>query len=276
MIVSILARPRRLAALLLLPLLALAAFHSTPAYADSNFPVGTRAYVVLADTEFYSQPDYEASAIARLPHGAAVDISEEPRTTESGVTWYGVRVNGVFGWLPGDDLTRDPAVAPPPPTATAAPPPPAPPSAPPAAATAEPARDGTSRGGVAAPASAASRVVDMGLSLKGHPYVWGGIGPKAFDCSGFVYYVFNKVGLNLPRSMAEQIRAGTRIAAADLRPGDLVYFQNTSSRGISHISIYIGNGKIVHAANERTGVLVSDLWSAYWAAHYAGSVRIIR
>ncbi len=274
MIVSILARPQRLAAILLLPLLALAAFHTTPAYADTSFPVGTRAYVVLADTAFYSQPDYEASAIARLPHGAAVDISEDPLTTACGVAWLGVRVNGVFGWLPGDDLTRDLGTAPPP--APAAPAPPAPAAPPAATATPEPARDGTSRGGVAAPASAASRVVDMGLSLKGHPYVWGGIGPKAFDCSGFVYFVFNKVGLNLPRSMAEQIRSGTRIAAADLRPGDLVYFQNTSSRGISHISIYIGNGKIVHAANERTGVLVSDLWSAYWAAHYAGSVRIIR
>ncbi len=264
MIVSIPARPRWLATLLLLPLLALAAFHSTPAYADTSFPVGSHAYVLLADTEFYSQPDYEANVITRLPHGAAVEVTDEPRTAESGITWYGVRADGVFGWLPAADLTTNPGTAsPPPPAVTAVPP------------TAAPARDGTSRG-VAAPASAAARVVDMGLSLKGHPYVWGGIGPRAFDCSGFVYYVFNKVGLNLPRSMAEQIRAGTRIAAADLRPGDLVYFQNTSSRGISHISIYIGNGKIVHAANERTGVLVSDLWSAYWAAHYAGSVRIIR
>lgn len=262
-----LARPHRLAAIVVLPLLALAAFAgtSTPAYADTAFPVGTQAYVALNDTEFYNQPDYGASVIARLPHGATVEVSEEPRTADSGLAWYGVRVNGVFGWLPGDDLSRDVTAAP---AAPAAP-------APPAEPTAAPARDGASRGGPAAPPSATQRVVDVGLSLKGHPYVWGGTGPKAFDCSGFVYFVFNKVGLSLPRAMVDQIRAGTRIAAADLQPGDLVFFQNTSKRGISHISIYIGNGKIVHAANERTGVLVSDLWSAYWAAHYAGSVRVI-
>ena len=216
-----------------------------------------------------ASPTTSSSIIARLPHGAPVNISEEPRTGDSGVAWYGVRVNGVFGWLPGDDLTRD-AAAPPAPTDTPAPPPPAPPTA------AAPPAEGASRGGTEAPPSAASRIVDMGLSLKGHPYVWGGIGPKAFDCSGFVYYVFNKVGFNLPRAMVDQIHSGTRIAAADLQPGDLVFFQNTSSRGISHIALYIGNGKIVHAANERTGVLVSDLWSAYWAAHYAGSVRVLR
>lgn len=273
MILFRLARPVRLAVFLLLPLLLVAAFPARPASADGTFPVGTQAYVLLADTEFYSQPDFEASLIARLPHGAVVEISEAPRTTESGVAWYGVRVNGVFGWLPADDLTGAMAPPPPPPTATPVPPPPPTATAvPPPAPTA---RDGASRGGPAAPAAAAQRVVDMGLSLKGHPYVWGGIGPKAFDCSGFVYYVFNKVGLSLPRSMADQIRAGTRIKAAELQPGDLVFFQNTSKRGISHISLYIGNGKIVHAANERTGVLVSDLWSAYWAAHYAGSVRII-
>ena len=77
-----------------------AAFTATPASADAAFPVGSPAYVVLADTALYSQPDYEFSIIARLPHGAPVNISEEPRTGDSGVAWYGVRVNGVFGWLP--------------------------------------------------------------------------------------------------------------------------------------------------------------------------------
>jgi cell wall-associated NlpC family hydrolase len=265
-----LARLRRLAVLLVLPLVAIAAFTSTstPAAADNTYPVGTQAYVALNDTGFYNQPDYGSTIIAQLPHGATVEISEEPRTAEDGVAWYGVRVNGVFGWLPGDDLSHDVNALAAPAAPSAA--------APPADSPAAPVRDGSSRGGVEAPPSAAQRVVDMGLSLKGHPYVWGGVGPRAFDCSGFVYYVFNKVGLSLPRAMVDQIRAGTRIAAADLQPGDLVFFQNTSKRGISHISIYIGNGKIVHAANERTGVLVSELWSAYWAAHYAGSVRVLR
>ena len=103
----------------------------------------------------------------------------------------------------------------------------------------------------------------------------GGITPAGFDCSGFVYFIFNKAGIALGRAMWDQINAGQHIAAADLRPGDLVYFKNTYHKGVSHIAIYIGNGKIVHACNERVGVTVSDLWSPYWVAHYAGAVRIV-
>ena len=92
--------------------------------------------------------DYGASVIARLPHGATVEVSEEPRTADSGIAWYGVRVNGVFGWLPGDDLSRDITAAP-----AAAPAAPAPPAEPPAA----PAPQGTSPGGTAGPPSAPPR-----------------------------------------------------------------------------------------------------------------------
>ena len=262
-----LAWPRRLAAILMLPILALIAFNpAAPAYADERFPVGSLAYVVLDDTEVYAEPDFGAAVVTRLAHGSIVMINQEPRTPESGVAWYGVNTNVGAGWLPGDDLTREPLALPP----TAPPPPPPPPTNTPA-----PARSGEDRG-AAAPASAAARVVDTAVGLRGLRYRWGGTTPAGFDCSGFVYYVFRQIGIGVPRSTIEQSNSGVRIPAAELRPGDLVYFRNTSRRGISHIAIYIGNGKIIHAVNERVGVTVSELWSSYWASHYAGSLRVIR
>ena len=70
--------------------------------------------------------------------------------------------------------------------------------------------------------------------------------------------------------------ATVRVPPDQLQPGDLVYFKNTYRSGISHIGIYVGNGKFVHAGDYNTGVEVTDLWSAYWAAHYAGAVRVAR
>jgi cell wall-associated NlpC family hydrolase len=268
-----LAGPYRLAAIVMLSVLALVAFHpATPAHADERFPVGTLAYVVLDDTEVYAEPDFTAAVVTRLAHGVAVMINGEPRTLESGVAWYPVNSNVGAGWLPGDDLAREPAAPPPPPTAVPVPPtaPPPPPENTPA-----PARSGEDRGSAEAAAAIAARVVDLAMAQRGARYRWGGITPAGFDCSGLVYYVFRQIGLGVPRSTIEQSNAGVRIPAAELRPGDLVYFKNTSRRGISHVAIYVGNGKILHAVSERVGVVVSELWSAYWAAHYAGSVRVI-
>jgi cell wall-associated NlpC family hydrolase len=80
----------------------------------------------------------------------------------------------------------------------------------------------------------------------------------------------------MSRSMDAQIASGPHISSSDLRPGDLVYFRNTYRSGLSHIGIYVGNGKFVHAADYSTGVELSDLWSSYWAAHYAGATRVSR
>ena len=272
-----LARLLRRATILLLAILTLTVIGTHSAQAAEQFPPGSTAYVLLNDTEFYSQADYASPVLSRLPHGARFVIANAPQTPPSGVTWYNGQVNGVNGWLPADDLAANPNAAAP---AVVWPQPPAATPVPPTAAPAIPAivRDGTSRGVAVASdlAAVAGRVVSTALPYKGYRYIWGGTTPKGFDCSGFTYYVFNKAGVKLPRSMSEQINSGARIKAADLRAGDLVYFQNTAKRGISHIALYIGNGKILHAANENTGVIISDLWSAYWAAHYAGSVRVLR
>jgi cell wall-associated NlpC family hydrolase len=73
--------------------------------------------------------------------------------------------------------------------------------------------------------------------------------------------------------MFAQWASGPRISSKDLQPGDLVFFSNTYKRGLSHVAIYMGNGKIVHAENPGTGVTISDLWSDYYSAHYTGAIR---
>ncbi|MCS7165325.1 MAG: C40 family peptidase [Candidatus Calescibacterium sp.] len=118
------------------------------------------------------------------------------------------------------------------------------------------------------------KVVNLALQQVGKPYVYGAEGPNAFDCSGLVYWVFKKCGKILPRTADEQFKVGTPVSKNQLKPGDLVFFANTYTTGISHVGIYIGNGKFVHAANRRKGVIISSLSEEYYAKHYAGAKRI--
>lgn len=94
----------------------------------------------------------------------------------------------------------------------------------------------------------AGKVVRLAQSFVGTPYVWGGTSPSGFDCSGFVQYVFRKVGINLPRVSYQQANAGTRIGLGKLQAGDLVAWDNsTRNNGADHIAIYIGGGLIAEA-----------------------------
>jgi cell wall-associated NlpC family hydrolase len=105
---------------------------------------------------------------------------------------------------------------------------------------------------VAAPSSVA---MQNALSKLGSPYRYGASGPVAFDCSGLVNWAFKNAGVALPRTSRALSKVGTPVAKADLRPGDLVFFY----RPISHVAIYIGNGKVVHASNRRDPVKISNL-----------------
>ena len=105
----------------------------------------------------------------------------------------------------------------------------------------------------------------------GTPYVFGGYSPAGFDCSGLIYYILDKVGYPCPRTAADQYNMG--YAVDDPKAGDLVFFANTYTSGISHVGIYAGNGPFIHAPNEGGVVCYSSL-SGYWADHYYGARRI--
>lgn len=123
------------------------------------------------------------------------------------------------------------------------------------------------------PDRGANTLVQMALACRGTQYVRGGTSRGGFDCSGFTRYVFAKYGVSLPHSSAAQAGTGRSVSREELKPGDLVFFQ-TSSRGISHVGIYIGNGNFVHAASRGRGVTVDSLSSSYYCSRYRGARRV--
>ena len=128
------------------------------------------------------------------------------------------------------------------------------------AAPAEPADTGTSNRALAAVAAAKAQV--------GKRYVWGTSGANTFDCSGLTSYAYRQVGINISRSSRVQWQsAGRRVSKSELKPGDLVFYYSP----VSHVGIYIGNGKIVDAANPRKGVRITSLSSM----PFAGARRVV-
>ncbi|MDT3429015.1 cell wall-associated NlpC family hydrolase [Paenibacillus forsythiae] len=107
----------------------------------------------------------------------------------------------------------------------------------------------------------------------GTKYVSGGITTNGFDCSGFTMYVFDKIGINLPHQSGSQYKMGKTISRSDLRSGDLVFF-NTSGRGVSHVGIYVGDGKFAHASSSK-GVTISSLSDSYYVNRYVGAKRVM-
>ncbi len=114
-------------------------------------------------------------------------------------------------------------------------------------------------------------VVETAKRYLGVPYRYGGETPDGFDCSGFVMYVYDRNGLRLPRATVEQYRAGRQVSRRATRPGDLVFFAIHGGR-ISHVGIYAGNGRFIHAPSSGKRVSYARLDNSYWEKRYAGAV----
>ena len=142
-----------------------------------------------------------------------------------------------------------------------------PPAAPSADAPAIP-LPGAAHARVSAYASAAVR---MAMALVGRPYQWSGMGNAGFDCSGLVAHIFASLGRFLPHSSFAQYEVGTGVSRSALAPGDLVFF-HTYSPGASHVGIYVGEDRFVHASYSR-GVVVSSLQESYYRERFIGGRR---
>ncbi|MDZ5603961.1 C40 family peptidase [Pseudomonas sp. RP23018S] len=129
----------------------------------------------------------------------------------------------------------------------------------------------------AAPAKQSSQVLSRAVNVLGTPYRWGGSNPKkGFDCSGLVQYAFNDVAnVDLPRTSSAMAQGhGVKVAKADLKPGDLIFF-NIKSRRVNHVAIYLGNDRFIHAPRRGKNVSIDTLNKPYWQKHYVVAKRVL-
>ena len=183
-------------------------------------------------------PGTDGGIISTIMAGNAVTLIDGPVWDANDAPWYQVQFDGLTGWIIGEYLSAG------------------------------------SSGGTNV-ASTGSAIVYAAMQYQGVPYVWGGTTPDGFDCSGFTWYILSEVmGYNYPRPMEDQVVSGYYVSAAELMPGDVVYFQNTYQWGLSHMGFYIGDGQFVHAGSESMGVGVGSLYDPYWQSRYVTARRV--
>jgi cell wall-associated NlpC family hydrolase len=112
-------------------------------------------------------------------------------------------------------------------------------------------------------------VVGVAMQYLGTPYQWGGSSPGGFDCSGFVYYVFSRVGVSLPRTVSAQYGVGASVSRSALQPGDLVFFN-----GLGHVGIYIGGNQFIHSPHTGDVVKISSI-TGYYSSGFVGARRVL-
>jgi len=112
----------------------------------------------------------------------------------------------------------------------------------------------------------------------GEKYVWGGTKPNAFDCSGYMQYLYSKEGVELPRTALAQSKVGKEINRFKLKKGDLLFFLTDKSRGIpvTHVGMYLGNDKFIHAASKKKGIIITPFSSSRYALLFVKAKRIIK
>jgi len=123
--------------------------------------------------------------------------------------------------------------------------------------------------------STAQEIILHALSQIGVKYKYGGINPDSgFDCSGFVRYVFQEAAnLTLPHGATAMSQIGTKVSEKELQPGDLVFF-NTMKSVYSHVGIYVGNNRFIHAPSAGSSISVADMNDSYWSKRYTGARRV--
>lgn len=127
----------------------------------------------------------------------------------------------------------------------------------------------------AGPSARAQQVAETAVRFLGFRYTWGGTSPSTgFDCSGFVRYVYEKVGVAMFRELPGQAASGRGVGMPELAPGDLVLFANTYKPGLSHSGIYLRDGRFISALDERRGVTFSDIHDSYWHPRFVGGRRV--
>jgi len=121
-------------------------------------------------------------------------------------------------------------------------------------------------------------LLNSAFNLIGTPYLWGGSSPSdgGLDCSGFTKYVFGKAGYSLSRISKDQASQGTNVLINDLQPGDLIFFSFDQNGVISHVGIFIGDGRMIHSPKTGDAVKITDITTSYWQSRIITARRIIQ
>lgn len=120
-----------------------------------------------------------------------------------------------------------------------------------------------------------NKVISVATAQLGKPYRWGSTGPSSFDCSGFTSYVYkNSIGKTIPRTSRGQASTGKTVSKSELMPGDLLFF-NTFGSGVSHVGMYVGDSKFIHASTNKYGVKYDSINSSYYSSKLVVAKRII-
>ena len=189
----------------------------------------------------YLRDDVYGSPLAVLPEGAAGEVLDGPLYDADGTAWWMLATEWGSGWSYSGYLSD--------------------------ASGAQLAAGGSGSG---------SALANTAGDYIGIPYIWAGVTPNGFDCSGFTYYLMTSIlGYDFPRETERQMESGFEVGIGELQPGDLIFFQNTYTWGLSHVGIYIGNGQMISASGEHGGVGVNNLNDPYWSARYLTARRVL-
>jgi len=123
-----------------------------------------------------------------------------------------------------------------------------------------------------------NRIVENAKHYLGGKYVWGGTQPKGFDCSGYVKYLYAQQGIELPRTAYAQSKVGKYVSKNNLKKGDLLFFLTNKKRHIpiTHVGMYIGNDKFIHAASRKKGIIISSFSKSKYNRYFVKAKRIIK
>ena len=123
-----------------------------------------------------------------------------------------------------------------------------------------------------------NHIVQNAKKHLGEKYVWGGTKPNAFDCSGYTKYLYEKEGIEIPRTAYQQSKVGIDVDRDELEKGDLLFFLTDKKRHIpiTHVGLYLGDDKFIHAASKKKGIIISSLSKSKYNKIYVKAKRIIR
>ena len=127
----------------------------------------------------------------------------------------------------------------------------------------------------AASSALGEQIVALAKQYMGTPYVLGGNGPNSFDCSGFTKYIYAQFGYTLNRTATDQLQNGVSVSRDELQPGDLVFFKYRTSKPVSHVGIYIGDGEFIHASTNKYEVQIDQMNYGHYDNVYVYARRLI-